>query len=97
MPFDLLITCKAAQIKRTDQRMFGWPEKCFCLKGTHGSYTILDWLQHIQHQVSSSITTRNSAYVELCDQNIHYRYILDYVGFASKCTLEKSTEKHIDG
>lgn len=84
MPLDMLITCLTSQIKTTDQRIFGWSEKCASLKDLRGSYTILDWLEHIQDQVISSVTTRKSAYAELCDLHNHLKHILDCVGLATK-------------
>lgn len=84
MPIELLITCLTSQIKTNDQRIFGWPEKCLYLMRSQGTYTILDWLEHVQDQVISSVTTRKSAYLELCELHHKLKHILDCVGLATK-------------
>ena len=84
MQLDMLITCLTSQVKTTDQRIFGWPEKCLHLRNTKGSYTISDWLQHIQDQVISSVTTRKAAYAELSDLQNNLKHMLNCVGLATK-------------
>ena len=84
MPTTLLISCLTAQIKTTDQRIFGWVDKCSFLMHSQGRFSIEDWLDHVHTQVISTSTLRNAAYAELCELPSHLKHILDCVGLATK-------------